>query len=167
MLSSGVAEPEIYRSLCGKRAAEFARGRSASRFSALPDTDVCGTGYLCASRSQLSLATRNPNPVVSSSVAERHKPDGGNVLGVDRLQDHNPCITPKGHVSRTALIGTHMYSYTDTPAYGRSGSFVVQRSSRSEAAPWSNGAKVLLLISLISASWAAVILAGYFIWSAL
>jgi hypothetical protein len=89
----------------------------------------------------------------------------GNVLRVDRLEDDNPSITPKGHVRRAGE--SDVYSDADTPAHGRSGSVFVQGSSPSDAAPLSYGAKVLVWISLISASWAAVILVGYIVWSAL
>lgn len=60
-----------------------------------------------------------------------------------------------------------MYSDTDTTAHGGAGSFLVQRFSPTDAAPWSLGAKALVWISLMSACWAAVILAGYAVWSAL
>ena len=43
MLSSGVAEPETYRSLCGKRAAEFDPSLPTSRLFALPDTGHRGS----------------------------------------------------------------------------------------------------------------------------
>jgi hypothetical protein len=61
----------------------------------------------------------------------------------------------------------HMSTGTDSPAYSRLSAFFVQRSPHRADAPWSHGAKVLLWIGLALASWAAVILAGYFIWSAL
>ena len=60
-----------------------------------------------------------------------------------------------------------MSSGTDSPAYGRVSTFLIQRSSRTVDATWSHGAKVLLWIGLAVASWVAVIFAGYFIWSAL
>jgi hypothetical protein len=60
-----------------------------------------------------------------------------------------------------------MYSDLDTTAHAKSGSFFVQRSSPGDAAPWGQGAKILVWISVASASWAAVILAGYVVWSAL
>jgi hypothetical protein len=56
---------------------------------------------------------------------------------------------------------------TDNPAYGRLGTFFVQRSARHADAPWSHGAKVLLWAGLAVASWAVVIVAGYFVWAAL
>lgn len=61
----------------------------------------------------------------------------------------------------------HMSSSSDTSAYGRFGTFFLQRSRRSEDMPWSHNAKVLLWVGLATASWVAVILATYFIWSAL
>jgi hypothetical protein len=64
-------------------------------------------------------------------------------------------------------MGAHMYSDTDTTSHGGSGRFFVQRSPPSDAAPWSLGAKVLVWISLATASWAAVIFSGYAVWSAL
>ena len=60
-----------------------------------------------------------------------------------------------------------MSSGTDNPTYGRFSAFFIQRSPRHADAPWSHSAKVLLWVGLAVASWAAVIFAGYFIWSAL
>ena len=60
-----------------------------------------------------------------------------------------------------------MSSGIDNPAYGRFSTFFVQRSSRSTDAPWSHNAKVALWVGLALASWAALIFAGYFIWSVL
>ena len=60
-----------------------------------------------------------------------------------------------------------MYSDPDTPAYGTLGGAFGRRSSHSDAAPWSHGSKVLLWIGLVLASWAAVILPAYFVWSTL
>lgn len=59
-----------------------------------------------------------------------------------------------------------MSSGTDTSSPGRFGTFFVERFPRREGAPWSHGAKVLLWVGLAGVSWAAVIFAGYFIWSA-
>jgi len=64
-------------------------------------------------------------------------------------------------------MGAHMYSDTDTISHSGSARFFVQRSPPSDAAPWSHGTKVLLWISLVAASWAAVIFSGYALWSAL
>jgi len=59
-----------------------------------------------------------------------------------------------------------MSSSTDTSSLGRFGTFFVERFPRRVAAPWSQRAKVLLWVGLAGASWVAVILAGYCIWSA-
>lgn len=59
-----------------------------------------------------------------------------------------------------------MPSSTDTSIYGRFSTQFVQRSEEHTDAPWSHNAKVLLWIGLAVASWAAVILAGYLVWSA-
>ena len=60
-----------------------------------------------------------------------------------------------------------MSSGTDTSSLGRFGTFVVERFPRRESTSWSHGAKVLLWVGLAGASWAAVIFAVYFVWSAL
>ena len=60
-----------------------------------------------------------------------------------------------------------MSSGIDNPAYGRFSTFFVPRSPRAADAPWSHNAKVLLWLGLAVASWAAVIFAGYLVWSAL
>jgi hypothetical protein len=60
-----------------------------------------------------------------------------------------------------------MSSGTDSPAYGRFSGFLVQRSQRRADSHWSHSTKVLLWVGLAIASWAAVIAAAYFIWSAL
>jgi hypothetical protein len=60
-----------------------------------------------------------------------------------------------------------MSSGTDTSTFGRFGAFLVQRSRREAASPWPHGAKVLLWGGLAVASWAAMISAGYLVWSAL
>jgi hypothetical protein len=44
---------------------------------------------------------------------------------------------------------------------------VLLRRSAPDAVPWPHGAKLLLWTGLAIASWAAVIGAGYFVWSAL
>jgi hypothetical protein len=60
-----------------------------------------------------------------------------------------------------------MYSDTVTPASGKFGAFLIQQSPRGDAAPYKHGAKVLLWIGLIGASWAVMVAAGYSVWSAL
>jgi len=59
-----------------------------------------------------------------------------------------------------------MSSSTDTTSLGRFGTFFVARFPRREGTRWSHSAKVLLWIGLAGLSWAAVIFAGYAIWSA-
>jgi hypothetical protein len=60
-----------------------------------------------------------------------------------------------------------MSSGTDTPSFGKFGTFVVRRFPQLENAPLSHSTKAVLWVGLASASWAAVIFAGYFLWSAL
>jgi hypothetical protein len=60
-----------------------------------------------------------------------------------------------------------MYGDTGATAHDRFRGALLSRSSPHDAAPLSYGAKVLLWISLAVGSWAAVILGGYFVWSAL
>jgi len=59
-----------------------------------------------------------------------------------------------------------MYGDTGTTAHGGFGGVFLQRSSPNNAAHWPHGTKVLLWASLAAAGWSAVILAGYFVWSA-
>jgi hypothetical protein len=59
-----------------------------------------------------------------------------------------------------------MYGDTGAAAHDRFGGVLLRRPSPDDAAPLSYGAKVLLWIGLAVGSWAAVILAGYFVWSA-
>jgi hypothetical protein len=60
-----------------------------------------------------------------------------------------------------------MPSGIDTRSFGRLGTFVIRRFPQLEKAPWSHGSKVALLIGLAGVSWGVVILASYFLWSAL
>jgi hypothetical protein len=60
-----------------------------------------------------------------------------------------------------------MYGDTRTAAHDVFVSFSAQRSELDSFVPWSQRAKVLLWTSLGITSWAAVILTGYFAWSAL
>ena len=59
-----------------------------------------------------------------------------------------------------------MSSSTDTSTYGRFDTLLIQRSEEHTDAPWTHNTKVLLWIGLGIVSWAAVILAGYLVWSA-
>lgn len=61
---------------------------------------------------------------------------------------------------------TRMSSGTDTTSIGKLGTFVVRRFPKLENAPWSHGKKIALWVGLGTASWAVVIAAGYFLWSA-
>ncbi|HEX4505693.1 MAG TPA: hypothetical protein VH722_08165 [Alphaproteobacteria bacterium] len=60
-----------------------------------------------------------------------------------------------------------MYGDTGTTTQAGFGAAFLQRPAPDDAAPQPHGARVLLWIGLAAASWAAVILAGYCIWSAL
>ncbi len=76
-----------------------------------------------------------------------------------------------GHKKAILVIGDQMeavmFSGTNTNSMGKFGTFVVRRFPQLENAPLSHGSKVVLWVGLAVASWAVVILAGYFVWSAL
>jgi hypothetical protein len=61
----------------------------------------------------------------------------------------------------------HMSGETNTSTIAKFGTFVGRRLPVRKNAPWSHGSKVALWVSLGGVGWAAVIFAGYFIWSVL
>ena len=75
---------------------------------------------------------------------------------------HNKAIL----IIREQVI-TRMSSGTHTSSVGKFGTFVVRRFPQLENMPWSHGTKIVLWVGLGAASWAAVVAAGYFLWSAL
>ena len=59
-----------------------------------------------------------------------------------------------------------MYGDTGTTAHDGFGAARLRRSMPDSAFPWSHREKVLAWIGLAGTGWVAVILAGYFAWSA-